>query len=292
MSRRPTPVRRWDQVVEPFEAVLVIGSGRHAGELVQLPRAKTLLLGRDEQADIQLLDADVSARHALLGFEAGEDRHWIADAGSTNGTRVNGVDLRERQALEIGDRIQLGPTVTLRFGARGDPEIVHAGLAERSTLRDATTGLYNRRYLEERLQAELAYTRRHRRWLALLLIGVGPVDDFGTDDIEAAVEAVLAHWARLLTHVVRAEDVIVRYGVDRLAVLCRDLVVDGVTSLACRIHAALSDAIVEHAGRALAIPVVVGGCAACSEDAVWLRTRAEHALDEAWAATDGPIHIA
>lgn len=70
------------------------------------------VIGRDEaHADLVLGDSNVSRRHAELTRNA---TGWhIADLGSTNGTRVNGMRVSE-QDLANGDTITMG-LVTLMF---------------------------------------------------------------------------------------------------------------------------------------------------------------------------------
>ena len=53
----------------------------------------------------------VSAR-ALLEFADGE--WWIEDAGSTNGTVINGELVRARERLQYGDELAIG-RVALRL---------------------------------------------------------------------------------------------------------------------------------------------------------------------------------
>ena len=83
-----------------------------SGERVSLGE-RTVTIGRLAECDVVLGDPNVSRRHAEVrprgdGFE-------VADLGSTNGTRVNGVSVKERR-LADGDTITLGGT-TLRFEA-------------------------------------------------------------------------------------------------------------------------------------------------------------------------------
>ncbi|HEX7127633.1 MAG TPA: ATPase, T2SS/T4P/T4SS family [Thermodesulfobacteriota bacterium] len=68
-----------------------------------------LRVGRGPAVDLVVDAPGVSRLHALL--EADDDRWWIADAGSANGTAVNGVRLAGRAPLAPGDRIALGPVV-------------------------------------------------------------------------------------------------------------------------------------------------------------------------------------
>ena len=57
-------------------------------------------------------DEAASAKHALLEFADGE--WWIEDAGSTNGTVINGELVRARERLQYGDELAIG-RVALRL---------------------------------------------------------------------------------------------------------------------------------------------------------------------------------
>lgn len=68
-------------------------------------------LGRLPECDVVLNDPNVSRRHAE--FRRTADGVVVTDLGSTNGTRVNGVPVREQQ-LVSGDEITVGSS-TLVF---------------------------------------------------------------------------------------------------------------------------------------------------------------------------------
>jgi hypothetical protein len=68
-------------------------------------------LGRLPECAVVLDDPNVSRRHAQVRREG--DAIFVVDLGSTNGTRVNGVQVREHR-LVGGDVISVG-TTTLRF---------------------------------------------------------------------------------------------------------------------------------------------------------------------------------
>jgi hypothetical protein len=95
----PTP-----EVGQP--RLVVVGTA-HA-----LTRAVTRI-GRGSEADLRIEDAGISRQHAevLLGREV-----VLRDAGSTNGTYVNGIQIGEA-TLRDGDVIRLGGTsITFRAG--------------------------------------------------------------------------------------------------------------------------------------------------------------------------------
>jgi hypothetical protein len=80
------------------------GSGLQVGSAYDL--SDGALLGRGEQADIQLEDGFASSRHARLVPQG--DVMVLEDLGSTNGTYLNGEPLRGPQPLHPGDRIKIG----------------------------------------------------------------------------------------------------------------------------------------------------------------------------------------
>lgn len=86
---------------------LVVDRGPDSGTrfLLTAPQGLAMAIGRDSESDIFLDDVTVSRRHATVTCV---DGHWIiADAGSLNGTYVNGERCAER-SLEAGDLIYIG----------------------------------------------------------------------------------------------------------------------------------------------------------------------------------------
>jgi hypothetical protein len=82
-------------------AILVVDGRR------MLVGAQGAVIGRSRECDIVLDDANVSRRHAEV--RPGAQGWTIGDAGSTNGTRVNGRDVgSEGLPLRDGDRVELG----------------------------------------------------------------------------------------------------------------------------------------------------------------------------------------
>ena len=89
-------------------ATLVLPDGRRL-----VLGAKNLVVGRLPECDLVLADPNVSRRHAEVR-PAGNGNFELADLGSTNGTRVNGIPIRGTQLLRDGDEVSVGAT-SLRF---------------------------------------------------------------------------------------------------------------------------------------------------------------------------------
>jgi DNA-binding NtrC family response regulator len=86
--------------------VLVIGRGSCLA--FALPAVGELSIGRSEDADVLLDDGAASRRHARLIAAGGEVS--VADLGSHNGTRLNGVRFEGSRVLASGDEIGIGAT--------------------------------------------------------------------------------------------------------------------------------------------------------------------------------------
>ena len=71
-------------------------------------------LGRARESDVMIPDRSVSRRHALLKRDGDGDRFLVLDAGSSNGTSINGRNVLTRFA---GPPTPLGPGDTLRVGS-------------------------------------------------------------------------------------------------------------------------------------------------------------------------------
>ncbi len=85
--------------------VLVVRSGTTAGQRISLDRPLTRL-GRHPQGDVTLDDITVSRRHADIE-RLHDGSYEIRDAGSLNGTYVNGERV-DKATLANGDEVQIG----------------------------------------------------------------------------------------------------------------------------------------------------------------------------------------
>jgi hypothetical protein len=109
-AREARPPLERTQVVPTMPAAglqLVASSGDDAGSSAPV-RGSRVTMGRLASCHLTLSDSTVSREHAALVRRG--DRWWVVDLGSTNGTRVNGVQAAE-QPVAPGDRIELGDAV-------------------------------------------------------------------------------------------------------------------------------------------------------------------------------------
>ncbi len=71
-----------------------------------LPLLPSTSIGRSSDNTLVLSDGFVSTHHTTLSYRDGG--WWIADAGSKNGTWVNGQRIEAEQRLQPGDLLLIG----------------------------------------------------------------------------------------------------------------------------------------------------------------------------------------
>lgn len=116
---------------------LVVRDGKAPGTTYRLG-TRVLTLGRGPQNPVQLVDGEISRRHALIRWTG--SGYAITDLKSHNGTFVGGQALGgDERPLAIGDKIRLGKTVLeVVADERGAPDAVLGGKLARTVARAAT----------------------------------------------------------------------------------------------------------------------------------------------------------
>ena len=88
-------------------ASIIIVSGSNEGDYYPLGK-RTMVIGRDEAAPIQIADELVSRKHVQIRFDPPEERYVALDMRSANGTMINGRTITSDIPLEDGDIIEIG----------------------------------------------------------------------------------------------------------------------------------------------------------------------------------------
>lgn len=235
--------------------VLFVLGGPRAGTIYPLDEP-IVNLGRGPACQIPLQDEGVSRLHArILHTPVG---FVLEDAGSRNGTFCQGARLTKPHVLREGDRIMVGATTAFRFSLQDQIE----SQAIRQTLelmnQDPLTELLNRRQLDQQLESEFAFAKRHDTHLAVLIADVDWFKRVNDDHGHPAGDEVLRQVSLVLAGAVRTEDVIGRYGGEEFAVTARGIDRDGVVTLGERLREVVQTLRVQTEGKNISVTISVG----------------------------------
>lgn len=236
-------------------AYLIVVAGQRLGEMYKLTKAVTVI-GRSDDVDLRLNDEGVSRRHAAIRLEG--DCVTLSDLGSVNGTFCNGTRIANAIVLDDGDKIALGGVTVVKFTYQDDLEEVFSKNLYESAVKDGLTGLYNRRYFDERLRSELTFARRHEAPLALLLIDIDNFKNINDQRGHQAGDTLLQEIARRLSSGIRLDDVVARFGGEEFAVICRSTGAAEAIAVAERLRSTISSEITTVPGPRLRITASIG----------------------------------
>ena len=247
------------------------------------PVEHAAVLGRDKEAGICIQGEGISRLHCQFAIQE-KDEVFIKDLDSKNGTLVNNKPLTDETPLKEGDRIQVGSITVLKLVFQDELEAAFQSRMFDSALRDGLTGLYNRRYLDDRLQAEYAWAKRNGAALTLCLIDVDNFKQINDTFGHTVGDAVLKAVADLLTGSVRTEDTVCRYGGEEFAVVCLGIPLANGVIVSERLRKAIEGHTFTFKDEALTLSISVG-VAGVPYDSI-------HSVEELIGAADKALYQA
>jgi diguanylate cyclase (GGDEF)-like protein len=163
------------------------------------------------------------------------------------------------------------------------------------SVRDALTGLYNRRYLEETLDREVRRASRTSQSLGILMIDLDHFKKFNDTYGHEAGDAVLRATGALLAAGIRAEDFVCRFGGEEFVIILPTADAAASRTRAERLRAKMKELVVMHEGSSLGLVTISVGVSAFPEyglSAKDLMAAADAALYEAKRAGRDQVMVA
>lgn len=238
------------------KGILTIVSGPEAGKIVPVTQGDVVTLGRSEECTMRFEDTSLSRVHARVMYVM--NTYMLGDAGSTNGTFVNDERISKAAHLEDGDRILLGTNTVLRFSLVSDEEEEALRRVYEAAVLDALTGVANRKHLEERLEAELAFAVRHDADLSVIIADLDHFKRVNDTHGHLAGDEVLKCAAQRLKQALRTEDFVGRYGGEEFLIVARGTPVAQAVALADRLRAGVSSDPIVFAGQPIVVTMSAG----------------------------------
>ena len=196
-------------------ACLVVIQGARLGTRVALDNARTTI-GRGSSCDFHIPERNVSREHCTITRRA--DSYWLQDLGSTNQTVLNESAV-DKVSLSDGDQLRVGSTILKFIGPENIEADYHLELHE-NAVRDALTGLYNRRQLIGLLELEARQRRdRQNQPLTLALLDVDHFKSINDELGHLAGDSALRQLTAILAKNIQPGGVLARIGGEEFALL-------------------------------------------------------------------------
>ena len=221
--------------------------------VVSVPR-EGMVVGRDSDCGLVLVDGDVSRRHAKIEFRSGD--YVVRDLDSTNGVFVNNRKAKEA-TLQPGDLLRLGKVI-LKFLRGNDVEKQYHEAVYSMMITDGLTGIPNKRFFQEALKRELARSARHKRPLSAAVLDVDFFKKINDKHGHLAGDAVLREVCGRVKATIRADEVFARVGGEEFVVLLPETPLADATKFAERIRKLVADTPVEVDKVPIPVTISVG----------------------------------
>lgn len=134
-------------------------------------------------------------------------------------------------------------------------------LLRNQSIRDALTGLYNRRYLEESLNRELQRAKRAGRSLSVVMLDLDHFKHFNDTFGHQVGDILLKEVAEVIKGRVRAGDLACRYGGEEFSLIIAEVDTEGTHKCVESIREAIKHLSLHHRGQTLGTITVSAGIA-------------------------------
>lgn len=128
----------------------------------------------------------------------------------------------------------------------------------RLTVIDSHTGLYNHRYLQERLAQELQRAKRHVLPLSVLMLDIDYFKSLNEVYGHQYADYILAEFGKLLLRMVRSNDVVTRYGGEEFILILPETNKDGAVEFGQRLLSTIINTIFDPEGKRINLKVSMG----------------------------------
>jgi diguanylate cyclase (GGDEF)-like protein len=209
-----SPVLARTRSPEPKGCLVKIYPAGGDNGVIHLPQHR-FSIGRGPGCDLNLMDSAISRQHAAV--EPKDERFYVADLGSTNGTYVNDhrIDVRP---LAAGDYIRVGSHV-IKFLPSDHIEAKYHAALYAMVVTDGLTGVYNKRFFLDAVERELVRAQRHQRVFAVAIFDIDHFKQVNDTYGHLAGDAVLQELCARLRSTIRRDEYFARYGGEEFAVL-------------------------------------------------------------------------
>ena len=204
----PTMAMRLKTAAPPRPSLMVI-AGMDMGNVFTIGD-DPVFVGRATSCDLKIQDDSISRQHARIEKLSGGYIR-ITDLESTNGTYSNGKIIKTI-TLAPGEKILLGHNTVIKYLLQDDIDLKYQRELYESSTRDGLTGIFNRRYLMQKLTTDLSFARRHRLPFSLLLFDIDFFKRVNDTYGHLVGDQVLMSIARIVQSTIRTEDMLGRYG--------------------------------------------------------------------------------
>lgn len=228
--------------------------GPSMGQLHLLKEGE-FIVGRSKESSIVVHDDGISRQHFKIIVR--DNQVSIEDLGSTNGTYVNGMKVKQ-QLLEDKDTIQISSETIMTFSYVSDLEAQKQSQIYKMANFDAVTQARTKSYFLDQIDQEFSHAKRKDLQLSLLIFDLDFFKHVNDTYGHPAGDYVLKKVADIAHATIRNEDLFARYGGEEFVILMRDTSEEDAVRLAERLRQNVEAQIFDFEGKTIKVTLSAG----------------------------------
>jgi len=174
---------------------------------------RPITIGRDDDTELALSDGSISRRHCCVERDTSTNHYDLVDLGSTNGTAVNGRQVKGRYPLSEGDKIFLGASV-VKFSFSDFVDLQYQSRLEELVTTDALTGMASRRQYDLAFESMATRAEAENSLLSLMVMDMDGLKEINDTHGHAMGGFAIVECSHIIRSVLDEHGLICRYGGD------------------------------------------------------------------------------
>ncbi len=273
------------------KACFVVLDGLDIGQIIEIKNS-VVSVGRDPNCDVVFQDDSLSRMHVEVRY-FGTDHIAVRDLDSTNGTFVDGKRITET-ILRDGDKMLLGRSTLVKFILQDKLDETAQRQLYESSFSDELTGLYNRKYFNQKIDQDLSFAERHKIPISLFILDIDHFKKVNDTLGHPAGDQVLVSVSDVIGSMTRAEDTLARYGGEEFAIISPGTNLAGAQTLGERIRAGVEahqTSMRDEAVSEVQVTISIGVCTLMPGKEIKSEDLIEAADKNLYAAKEGGRNI-
>jgi len=216
---------------------------------------QSLIIGRDEAADLVLESDQVSRSHCKVRINE-RGLVEVEDLESTNGTFIDDAVI-SKSYLSPSCRLQLGPYV-IKLEYANIEEIREEEMLRMAATTDPLTGIANRKWFEEQVEKLLNCQSKPKRFVALVMADIDHFKQINDKYGHPTGDAVIQGVAQIFDTQKRRQDILARYGGEEFILCLPDCSIDDAVLFCDRVRDRIENTLFRFGKESLRATISLG----------------------------------
>ena len=246
--------------------IIIFGKETDLGKEIEIK--ERIVVGRSIKTDLLTTDPLMSRKHFTI-YKEEDNRFYIEDLNSLNGTFLNQNEIYGKHILKSSDIITSGRTV-FKFEKRTELESMFHKYLYTAATTDRMTNLFNKYFFIDKLKKQITYSKRYNTKFSLLMIDIDDFKKVNDTYGHTVGDEALKFVAFKVVSSIRENDMAARYGGEEFITLLLESGPEDAYAVAERMRNAVEEEVFEIDDIKFNLSISIGVASYPKDATKWL----------------------